>query len=84
MVDRGCTVLDVIVDHPIYGQLTGPLQLSNRYDVGQFLTRCAQSDARPLSELTEGIHLQTLSWPDEAAFGRVCRELRRLGVLLEG
>ena len=28
MVDQGCTVLDVIVDHPIYGQLTGPLQLS--------------------------------------------------------
>ena len=26
MVDQGCTVLDVIVDHPIYGQLTGPLQ----------------------------------------------------------
>ncbi len=84
MVDQGCTVLDVIVDHPIYGQLTGPLQLSNRYDVGQFLARCAQSDARPLSELTEGIHLHTLSCPDEAAFGRVCRELRRLGVLLEG
>ena len=39
MVDQGCTVLDVIVDHPIYGQLTGPLQLSNRYDVGQFLSR---------------------------------------------
>ena len=52
--------------------------------VGQFLSRCAQSDARPLSELTEGIHLHTLSCPDEAAFGRVCRELRRLGVLLEG
>ena len=84
MVDQGCTVLDVIVDHPIYGQLTGPLQLSSRYDVGQFLARCEQSDARPLSELTEGIHLHTLSCPDEAAFGRVCRELRRLGVLLEG
>ena len=55
MVDQGCTVLDVIVDHPIYGQLTGPLQLSNRYDVGQFLSRCAQSDARPLSELRGSI-----------------------------
>ena len=30
MVDQGCTVLDVIVEHPIYGQLTGPLQLSSR------------------------------------------------------
>ena len=28
IVDNGCTVIDVIVDHPIYGQLTGPLQIS--------------------------------------------------------
>ena len=32
IVDQGCTVIDVIVEHPIYGQLTGPLQLSSRYD----------------------------------------------------
>ena len=62
MVDQGCTVLDVIVEHPIYGQLTGPLQLASRYDVAQFLARCSQPDARPLSELTEGIHLHTLSF----------------------
>ena len=79
MVDQGCTVLDVIVEHPIYGQLTGPLQLASRYDVRQFLTRCGQPDARPLSELTEGIHLHTLSCPDE----RLRQDLRRLGVLLE-
>ena len=83
MVDQGCTVLDVIVEHPIYGQLTGPLQLASRYDVAQFLARCSQPDARPLSELTEGIHLHTLSCPDEAAFDRVRQELRRLGILLE-
>ena len=84
MVDHGCTVLDVIVEHPIYGQLTGPLQLSSRYDVGQFIARCAQAEAQPLSMLTEGIHLHTLSCPDEAAFTRVLESLRRLGVLLEG
>ena len=83
MVDQGCTVLDVIVEHPIYGQLTGPLQLVSRYDVAQFLARCSQPDAR-LSELTEGIHLHTLSCPDEAAFDRGREELRRLGILLEG
>ena len=49
IVDQGCTVIDVIVEHPIYGQLTGPLQLSSRYDVAQFVDRCRQSDALPLS-----------------------------------
>ena len=47
IVDQGCTVIDVIVEHPIYGQLTGPLQLSSRYDVIQFVDRCRQSDAPP-------------------------------------
>ena len=84
MVDNGCTVLDVIVEHPVYGQLTGPLRLASRYDVAQFLSRCGRADARPLSELTEGIHLHTLSCPDEAAYERVRQALRRLGILLEG
>lgn len=83
MVDHGCTVLDVIVDHPIYGQLTGPLQLASRYDVSQFIARCARAEARPLSDLTGGIHLHTLSCPDEAAFQRVEDALRNMSVLLE-
>ena len=84
MVDHGCTVLDVIVDHPIYGQLAGALHLSSRYDVQQFLSRCSQSEARPLSDLTEGIHLHTLACPDEDACQRVLAALRQLGVLVEG
>ena len=83
MVDQGCTVLDVIVDHPIYGQLTGPLQLSSRYDVGQFVARCRKESAAPLSLLTEGIHLHTVSCPDEDAFRRVRTALKAQGVLLE-
>ena len=79
IVDQGCTVLDVIVEHPVYGQITGPLQLSSRYDVGQFLSRCVQ----PLSKLTEGIHLHTLSCPDEAAYSRVLATLEELGFLLK-
>ena len=81
IVDNGCTVIDVIVDHPIYGQLTGPLQISNRYEVSQFIERCKK--AEPLSSLTDGIHLHTLSCPDEAAFERTKSALRALRVLLE-
>ena len=84
MVDQGCTVLDVTVDHPIYGQLTGPLNLSNRYEVAQFITRCREESASPLSLLTDGIHLHTVLCPDEAAFARTQTALRELGVLLEG
>lgn len=83
IVDQGCTVVDVVVEHPVYGQLTGPLQVSNRYEVEQFVLRVESEQAQPLSRLTDGIHLHTISCPDEAAFIRVCANLRQHGFLLE-
>lgn len=83
MVDNGCVVRDVIVEHPIYGQLTGSLELKSRYDVRQFVARSTESAATPLSALTDGIHLHTLLCPDEEAFCRVKRELTENGFLLE-
>ena len=83
MVDCGCTVVDVIVEHPVYGQLTGQLQISSRYDVEQFLARVQAHDAAPLSMLTGGIHLHTLRCPDAAACARACAALKAAGLLLD-
>ena len=82
MVDFGCVIRDVIVEHPIYGQLTGELQISSRYDIEQFIEHVRQNQAHALSELTNGIHLHTLECPDEEAYRRVCRELEKEGILL--
>lgn len=82
LVDNGCTVLDVIVEHPVYGQLTGQLQISSRYDVEQFLARIRGSDAAPLSMLTGGLHLHTLCCPNEDAYTRACAALKAAGLLL--
>ncbi|MBQ3135265.1 MAG: transcription repressor NadR [Oscillospiraceae bacterium] len=83
IVDQGCTVVDVIVEHPVYGQITGPLQLTSRYDVAQFVRLVAEQGATPLSALTDGIHLHTILCPDEAAFDRVKESLKQLGMLPE-
>ena len=82
LVDNGCTVLDVIVEHPVYGQLSGQLQISSRYDVEQFLARIRDSDAAPLSMLTGGLHLHTLCCPNEDAYTRACAALKAAGLLL--
>lgn len=79
MVDNGCTVVDVVVEHPLYGQLTGQLSLASRYDVVQFVGKIR--DSVPLSALTGGVHLHHLRCPDEAAYQRVCRALEGLGIL---
>ena len=82
MVDQGCTVLDVMVEHPVYGQLTGRLDLSSRHDVAEFTRRVSDSRSQPLAALTDGIHLHTLSCPDEAAWQRVRQALEQAGFLL--
>ena len=83
MVDNGCMVLDVDIDHPVYGHLTAPLQLSTRYDVRQFIEKVDSREARPLSDLTEGLHLHHLQCQDEGAFQRVVEQLRAAGILYE-
>lgn len=81
MVDNGCTVLDVVVEHPIYGQLAASLQISSRYDVTQFVERLKAGGGAPLSALTDGIHLHTLRCPDESAYQRTCQQLQEKGLL---
>ena len=83
LVDNGCTVLDVIVEHPVYGQLPGQRHISSRYDVEQFLARIRDSDAAPLSMLTGGLHLHTLCCPNEDAYTRACAALKAAGLLLD-
>ena len=81
IVDNGCTAIDVVVEHPIYGQIVGQLQLRSRYDVDRFVEKL--EGAPPLSALTGGIHLHTIECSDEEAYRRVLAALRREGFLLE-
>ena len=83
MVDNGCTVLDVVIEHAVYGQLTGELHLKSRRDVQEFMARSREAGGSPLSTLTGGIHTHTLLCPDEASLRRTMDELRAAGMLLE-
>jgi transcriptional regulator of NAD metabolism len=79
MVDNGCTVMDVVVEHPLYGEITGQLSLASRYDVQQFVEKV--KEASTLSSLTGGLHLHNLRCPSEEAYQRVCDELNAHGIL---
>ena len=65
------------------GQLTAPLALSSRYDVEQFIRRMADSHAQPISALTGGVHLHTLSCPSEAVFAHLKATLADMGMLYD-
>ncbi|HHY35966.1 MAG TPA: transcription repressor NadR [Firmicutes bacterium] len=82
MVDSGAEVIDVTVDHPVYGQLTGQLSLKTRSDVDRFIRTMEESGAGLLSSLTGGVHLHTVRVPDLETFERLGGALRSKGFLL--
>ena len=60
LVDHGVKILDVIVEHPLYGELRGSLMIESRADVQDFLGQVSASRASLLSSLTGGVHLHTV------------------------
>jgi len=82
IVDNGATVVDVIVEHPVYGQLTGLLQVSSRFDADRFVEALQQGNAAPLSQITDGIHLHTISCADPARIEYIKKQLAQKGILI--
>jgi uncharacterized protein len=76
MVDYGGKVLDVIVSHDIYGQITTDLIISTRKDVYDFVGKVKKRKTVPLKELTDGVHLHTVEADSEEVLDRIERALR--------
>lgn len=83
VVDNGGKVLDVIIEHSLYGRISVDLSISSRYDADQFVRRMGEAGANPLSLLTEGMHIHTISVQDEQAFLRITEQLSAMGILIE-
>ena len=82
VVDLGGSVLDVVVEHEIYGQITVDLILRNRADVAAFVARLEQCGSKALNELTGGVHFHTLEADSEAVLDRIEKELAEKGYLI--
>ena len=83
IVDHGVTVKDVTVEHPVYGDLTASIMVSNRKDVQAFLKSIRKTNASLLSELTSGLHLHTLTAIDKQLILNAEKDLKAAGILVE-
>ena len=82
IVDNGGEILDVIVEHPVYGQITGRLDIKSRFDAGRFIDNIYKQNAPLLSQLTDGIHLHTIRCKDDDTYQRIYAALFQKGLLL--
>lgn len=83
LVDLGIAVIDVVVYHPIYGELHGGLDLHSRRDVAQFMQRVRAERTTLLSSLTFGRHVHTVEAKDHQTLSAGRRALAELGILHE-
>lgn len=83
IIDNGAKILDVIVEHDVYGQIQINLDISSRYDCDELLRKLKKSVAAPLAGLTSGIHFHTILCPDETCYRRILESLREKKILLE-
>jgi transcriptional regulator of NAD metabolism len=82
LVDAGVRVVDVIVEHPLYGELRGYLDLATHEEVDIWLEEVHRHRASLLSTLTGGVHLHTLEARDAQGIARARQRLEALGFLL--
>jgi hypothetical protein len=83
IVDLGGSIIDVIIEHPIYGEKRGVLMISSRQDVRDFMKSIENEGAQPLSTLTAGVHLHTIQVKKEENYEKIREELKCRGFLIE-
>lgn len=83
IADYGARLLDVVVEHPIYGQIMVDLIIRSRQDVDNFVKQVEEFGTKPLNELTDGIHYHTVEADTEEILDRVEAVLDEKGFLIK-
>ncbi|MCA1031900.1 transcription repressor NadR [Bacillus timonensis] len=83
VVDNGVTMKDVIIEHPVYGDLTASVMVSNRKEVEQFIKKITDTNSAYLSQLTDGTHLHTLEADTIEKLDAAVSTLQKAGFLFE-
>jgi len=83
VVNYGGRIVDVKVEHPIYGEISGNLLISSRDDVEKFIDSYQENKTALLSELTDGVHIHTIEAVNEEVLNKIKEELRNKGYLLD-
>ena len=82
VLDLGGTILDVAVEHELYGQIRADLLIETAQDAQDFIRRLAACRDNPLKVLTDDCHYHTVSAPSEKLLDLIGQELKRKGYLI--
>ena len=82
IVDLGGRVLDVFVNHQVYGELRADLFLVTREDIEWFNKKMALGKINPLKNLTGDIHYHTVEADSQEVLDKIQYALEEKGYLI--
>ena len=83
IVDLGGTVLDVFVEHRVYGTISVPLDISSRRDITNFMNDLKSGVSTPLKNITHGYHFHTVEAHSVKIIDEIENMLKEKGYLIE-
>ena len=83
IVDLGGEVLDVMVNHRIYGKVSAPLNIRSRRDVEAFVENIRTGRSTPLLNVTSGYHFHHVAADQEEILDEIEAALREKGFLAD-
>jgi transcriptional regulator of NAD metabolism len=81
IVDFGGKVLDIFVEHKLYGKFTAPLSLNSRRDVSIFIANIKNGQATLLKNITKGDHYHTVEADSEEILDEIEQALTQKGYI---
>lgn len=81
IINLGGHVLDVIVAHDVYGQISVDLNIETVVDVRDFCQKISQSNSKPLNILADGMHMHTIEATSIEKLDRIEEALLTKGYL---
>ena len=83
IVDIGGKVVNVMVNHRVYGHMEAPLGINSRKKVMEFIENIRLGKSSPLKNITSNYHYHTVEAENEEILDSVEEVLREKGYLVE-
>jgi transcriptional regulator of NAD metabolism len=82
VIELGGKILDVAVEHELYGQIRVDLMIETTADANDFYEKLNGCRDNPLKVLTDDCHYHTVAAPSEKLLDLIELELRQKGFLI--
>ena len=82
IVDMGGKIVNVMVDHKVYGKLEAELQINSRRKVQEFIDDMKHGKSSPLKNITSNDHAHLVEAEDESVLDMIEEKLEEMGILV--